>query len=62
MVREDARGRGVARALLTAAESAARDAGCAHLHVTAASRRTEAHAAYRALGFADTGVRFGKDL
>ncbi len=62
VVREDSRGRGIARELVQAVESAARDAGCAHLHVTAANRRTEAHAAYAALGFTDTGVRFGKDL
>jgi len=62
VVREDSRGRGVARALVEAVESAARDAGCEHLHVTAANRRTEAHAAYAALGFTGTGVRFGKDL
>jgi len=62
VVREDARGRGIARALLGAVEAAAREAGCEHLHVTAANRRTDAHAAYRALGFSDTGVRFGKDL
>ena len=62
VVREDSRGRGIARELAQAVESAARDAGCAHLHVTAANRRTDAHAAYAALGFSDTGVRFGKDL
>jgi GNAT superfamily N-acetyltransferase len=62
VVREDARRRGVARALLAAVEAAAREAGCEHLHVTAANRRTDAHAAYRALGFSDTGVRFGKYL
>jgi GNAT superfamily N-acetyltransferase len=62
VVSEAARGRGIARALLAAVEAAARDAGSEHLHVTSAHRRTDAHAAYRALGFSDTGVRFGKDL
>jgi GNAT superfamily N-acetyltransferase len=62
IVREDARGGGIARALLAAVESAARDAGCEHIHVTSAHRRADAHAAYRALGYSDTGVRFGKDL
>jgi GNAT superfamily N-acetyltransferase len=62
VVREDARGRGVARALLEAVESAARAAGCVHLHVTTAHRRADAHAAYEALGYSDTGRRYGKDL
>ena len=62
VVREDARRRGIARALLAAVEAAARAAGCEHLHVTTAHRRADAHAAYTALGFSDTGLRFGKDL
>ena len=62
VVREDARRRGIARALLATVEAAARDAGCEHLHVTTAHRRADAHAAYTALGFSDTGLRFGKDL
>jgi ribosomal protein S18 acetylase RimI-like enzyme len=62
VVREDARGRGVARALVAAVEAAAREAGCDHLHVTTANHRADAHAAYRALGFEDTGRRFAKRL
>ena len=62
VVREDARGRGVARALVVAVEAAARAAGCAQLHVTTANHRADAHAAYRALGFEDTGQRFAKRL
>jgi aminoglycoside 6'-N-acetyltransferase I len=62
VVREDARRRGVARALLDAVEARARAAGCEQLHVTSAERRTDAHEAYRALGFVDTGRRFGKTL
>jgi GNAT superfamily N-acetyltransferase len=62
VVREDARGRGVARALIDAVEAAARQAGCDHLHVTTANHRSDAHAAYRALGFEDTGVRYAKPL
>ena len=62
VVRDDARGRGVARALVEAVEAAAREAGCDHLHVTTANHRADAHAAYRALGFEDTGVRFAKRL
>jgi GNAT superfamily N-acetyltransferase len=62
VVREDARGRGVARALVDAVSAAARHAGCDHLHVTTANHRADAHAAYRALGFEDTGRRFAKRL
>jgi GNAT superfamily N-acetyltransferase len=62
VVREDARGRGVARRLVAAVEAAARAAGCAQLTVVSGDHRPDAHAAYRALGFADTGVRFRKDL
>jgi N-acetylglutamate synthase-like GNAT family acetyltransferase len=62
VVREDARRRGVARALLSAVETRARDAGCERLHVTSAERRADAHEAYLALGFARTGLRFGKAL
>jgi N-acetylglutamate synthase-like GNAT family acetyltransferase len=62
VVREDARGRGVARALVIAIESAAREAGCERLHVTTANHRADAHAAYRALGFEDTGRRYAKRL
>jgi GNAT superfamily N-acetyltransferase len=62
VVRDDARRRGIARRLLAAVEDAARAAGCDHVHVTSAHRRADAHAAYLALGFADTGRRFGKDL
>jgi N-acetylglutamate synthase-like GNAT family acetyltransferase len=62
VVHEDARGRGVARALLEAVEGRAREAGCERIHVTSAERRTDAHAAYVAMGFARTGLRFGKAL
>jgi N-acetylglutamate synthase-like GNAT family acetyltransferase len=62
VVRADARRRGVARALLDAVEARARAAGCERLHVTTAERRADAHEAYVALGFARTGLRFGKEL
>ena len=62
VVREGARGHGVARALVAAVEAAARAAGCDHLHVTTANHRAHAHAAYRALGFEDTGRRYAKRL
>jgi N-acetylglutamate synthase-like GNAT family acetyltransferase len=62
VVREDARGRGVARGLVAAVEAAARETGCVQLHVTTANHRADAHAAYRALGFEDTGRRYAKRL
>jgi GNAT superfamily N-acetyltransferase len=62
IVRPDARGRGVARALMQAIEAAARAAGAVHLHVTSAHHRADAHAAYVALGFRETGLRFGKQI
>jgi GNAT superfamily N-acetyltransferase len=62
VVRSDARGRGVARRLVEVVEDAARAAGCTQLTVISGDHRPDAHAAYRALGFADTGVRFRKDL
>ena len=37
-------------------------ARCDQLHVTTANHRADAHAANRALGFADTGCRFAKPL
>jgi hypothetical protein len=49
----------VAHALLDAVEAEARAAGCVHLHVTSSERPADAHAAYRALGFEDTGRRLG---
>jgi GNAT superfamily N-acetyltransferase len=62
VVHEDARGRGVARELVSAIEEAARAAGCRQLVVVSGDHRPDAHAAYRALGYAATGTRFGKDL
>jgi GNAT superfamily N-acetyltransferase len=62
VVREDARGRGVGRALMDAVEAEARAAGAPDLHVASGSSRHDAHAAYVALGFEQTGLRFGKAL
>ena len=62
VVRADARGRGLARELVSALEAAARAAGCAHLTVVSGGHRPDAHAAYRALGFSDSGLRLRKDL
>jgi GNAT superfamily N-acetyltransferase len=62
VVGQDARGRGVGRALMDAVEAEARRAGATDLHVTSGAERADAHAAYRALGFTETGLRFGKRL
>jgi N-acetylglutamate synthase-like GNAT family acetyltransferase len=62
VVGQDARGRGVGRALMDAVEAEARRAGATDLHVTSGAQRADAHAAYRALGFTQTGLRFGKRL
>ena len=56
------RGRGVARALVAALESWGRDRGCGMVEVTSAEHRTDAHAAYRALGFEETSRRFVRPL
>jgi GNAT superfamily N-acetyltransferase len=62
VVRDEMRGRGIGRSLLDRVEAAARDAGCDRLHVTSGDERSGAHAAYRRLGFTDTGRRFAKRL
>ena len=57
-----ARGRGVGRALVAAAERSARELGCARIAVTSAERRADAHAFYARLGYEHTGRRFVKSL
>ena len=60
VVREDTRGRGVGRALVSAVESWARDHGAGRMVVTTALRRAGAHAFYERLGFEFTGRRYVK--
>jgi GNAT superfamily N-acetyltransferase len=62
VVGPEARGRGVARALIGAIEARARAAGCARLEVTSSGDRPAAHAAYRAAGFVPRPERFLKEL
>jgi aminoglycoside 6'-N-acetyltransferase I len=59
-----ARQRGVARALIQAAEAWARAAGCSEMASDARLENEEAHAMHRALGFVETSrvVYFRKDL
>jgi GNAT superfamily N-acetyltransferase len=59
------RGQGIGRQLVTAAEEQARAAGCVKLEVTSSSRRGQAHAFYRDLGYEDlcaSSARFIKNL
>jgi GNAT superfamily N-acetyltransferase len=62
VVRPDTRRRGVARALVDELEDAARRFGCARLIVNTGYEGEDAGDAYHALGFAERGTRFAKDL
>lgn len=55
---EAARGRGIGRALVTAATEWARREGCVRISVTSAEHRADAHAFYPACGLPYTGRRF----
>lgn len=54
--------RGVGRRLLREAEQRARLAGAARVELTSALHRSDAHAFYRACGYADSALRFVKRL
>ena len=60
VVDESARGAGVGRALVLAAEAFFAARGCAMIEVTSNKARTDAHAFYERLGYAATSVRFAK--
>ena len=62
VVATSARGRGVGRALVEAAERWARDAGCGRLAVTSGEHRDDAHAFYPRVGLPYTGRRFARSL
>ncbi|HEX6058663.1 MAG TPA: GNAT family N-acetyltransferase [Gemmatimonadaceae bacterium] len=62
VVASAARGRGIGRRLLAAAEEWARRAGSSRLVVTSAEHRAEAHAFYERAGFPYTGRRFARTL
>lgn len=57
VVAETTRGRGVGRALMSAAERFARQNGCKAVELTSRNTRTDAHAFYHRLGFTDQNVR-----
>jgi GNAT superfamily N-acetyltransferase len=56
------RGAGIGRKLVAEAESWARMQGAARIAVTSGAQRSDAHDFYKRLGYAQTGVRFGKTL
>jgi ribosomal protein S18 acetylase RimI-like enzyme len=62
VVDEAARGQGVGRALVAAAEKYFTAHGCVLVEVTSNKRRAEAHAFYEHLGYSGTSFRFAKSL
>ncbi len=62
IVDEPARGRGVGKALVAAAESALARAGCGLMEITSNARLVDAHAFYERLGYQRTSARFAKML
>ena len=57
-----ARGKGVGRAMVSAAEQWAREKGCVRISVTSAEHRADAHAFYPRCGMPYSGRRFSKTL
>ena len=62
VVAPEARGRGVARSLVAAAESHARQVGAAHIKVSALIANVAADATYRALGFTPMLLTYEREV
>jgi GNAT superfamily N-acetyltransferase len=62
VVDEPYRGKGLGKQLLDQTERWLRERGVNKLTLTSGKQRTEAHEFYRRLGYAETGLRFGKNL
>ena len=62
VVAPEARGRGVGRALVRAAEAWAVTQGAVKVSVTSGAQRADAHRFYEGLGYAYTGKRFARTL
>ena len=62
VVTRRARGQGVGRALVDAAERLVAERGCELIEVTSNQRRADAHAFYMRLGYEVTSLRFKKEL
>lgn len=62
IVDEPARGQGVGRALVAAAEASLARAGCGLLEITSNARLMDAHAFYEHLGYQRTSERFAKTI
>ena len=62
VVAPDARRRGAATALVSAAETLAREVGCVRIEVTSALHRDGAHDFYRGRGYAQVSEHFLKPL
>ncbi|MGH7633904.1 MAG: GNAT family N-acetyltransferase [Gemmatimonadaceae bacterium] len=62
IVDEEARGKGVGRTLVAAAEAALRERGCAMIEITSNKKRIDAHAFYERLGYTATSFRFAKQI
>ena len=62
VVSERARGQGVGRAIVEAAEQMLADRGCEFIELTSNRRRTDAHAFYERLGYEASSFRFRKPV
>lgn len=62
VVDESYRGRGIGKRLLEEVEAWLKERGVKKLTLTSGRQRKEAHVFYRRLGYAETGLRFVKDL